>query len=1385
MNIQSLAGRGPLIAIIKCNRYLNSHSKLFLSTKSANLFMVMPRLSSSFSNHNYEQKSQNPYISENKNLIGNTYNYFLSWKSKYDSLKFESFVYSNSYSSYNSNITRIQQPILVSKCLFSTAINRTQLSENDSNAVRDITSIIIDNNKNIEIEVKKTPNILKNVLNKMNLKELKTYGNSLGIDYAKGTGKYVWIDGISLVQTELRMKEVDRIVDLIDDDNTLSKVLKRNFTNGIIRQYAQYIGVLNADKIDNMELFESIVMKKKVQMVVKRNEKNSKNGKSSLISTENNSTIGELEVATSSSETINISPQLEKIWNTISIADNVESLRKYLSTCKKCDLVQYAIKSGFKNKNALSSHKTNIIDLIVDEKMKYFENMKLEVVQPELIKTSKLSNNHLSVLVENIIKESKVKKKIENSDISEEIQLLLTEIENKLRNLSKKECMQYLRSVVKNNGSAPTLRLINLYLSALKYQSKENLLKQMDQLDFFIKNKDSSTNIDLTIQNALNNSNSNNNKKDIESALTDVERDSIIRDKLSAFPNSRLKEYYKLLGFEMANLPMKSLIDYIVEFTLENTPPNSTELIRFNEFKNRVQIETDRFLYAFNKIRDIYRLDNIYKTEELRNRAVQNCTHYFTKRELSQFARLVFNIDVNNKNNSRLILQNKLKQTLDKCLLDKKNLPAITEAMRNIKNLYIRNNNDVFSFENRLDAMTWDELFSFGKKIGVKYNISGLKKTRAEYKDLIRQKLDIDPITVRKVMDEIGTIEDDITVENNNIPVFDIENMNSKLEKLTWKEMQQLGELSFIDYDLRKGREHLKNVLLKLYEESIYSPNLSNQHIFEIMIEKSKKITTKKLNQTMKFFGIPFVNDYNNDSNSNEKIKNSSLLRVEQIKLILFYLLKNEYLIDLQEFLRIANINPEKIRSTLQYLTLDSIQTMEENRLRVLCTSTGLRIDVGRKVMIQKLSYLINCVPNFDKDQIKANVADFDIDVNELINHLMENMNKYNHTDFKEINKSEILPKVFAFRQFLSNGITFDNIDSLEYTTDTLAQIVSHMKVFGLIPKKVVIKVLEDSIFLFDSLPNILQLQYNHMNLKNYNDKIKKIETDIKINANKSHVDIVNNLKMKMKNIKLDENVSYTVVGDTHGQFFDFLQVFESSIGGGMPTSNNVFIINGDMVDRGNYSFEIMFLLLFMKLTNRHSVHILRGNHETTLMNEQYGFADEIIRKYDEVILEKFRDLFQKLPIGAVLEKKVMVIHGGLGRLTAKMTIKQLDQINRKAEPGEVDDPLSELLWSDPRDDLIGTAFNGERGGGCYFGDDITKKFLNKNNLALLVRSHEVCMQGSEELHDGKCITVFSAPNYCGVVGNEGAVLRFENGLDMSNPKVVKFQSIKKPTSQK
>lgn len=58
----------------------------------------------------------------------------------------------------------------------------------------------------------------------------------------------------------------------------------------------------------------------------------------------------------------------------------------------------------------------------------------------------------------------------------------------------------------------------------------------------------------------------------------------------------------------------------------------------------------------------------------------------------------------------------------------------------------------------------------------------------------------------------------------------------------------------------------------------------------------------------------------------------------------------------------------------------------------------------------------------------------------------------------------------------------------------------------------------------------------------------------------------------------------------------------------------------------------------------------------------------------------------------------------------------------------------------------------------------------------MLIRSHEVKHEGYEVTHDGRCITIFSAPNYCDFSGNKGAYIRIQ-GREMI-PKYTQFNSV-------
>jgi len=185
-------------------------------------------------------------------------------------------------------------------------------------------------------------------------------------------------------------------------------------------------------------------------------------------------------------------------------------------------------------------------------------------------------------------------------------------------------------------------------------------------------------------------------------------------------------------------------------------------------------------------------------------------------------------------------------------------------------------------------------------------------------------------------------------------------------------------------------------------------------------------------------------------------------------------------------------------------------------------------------------------------------------------------------------------------------------------------------------------------------------------------------------------------------------------------------------------------------------------------------MHLTRGNHESLNLNRMYGFEGEVLNKYNKSVFDLFTEVFNWLPLAALLNSKVIVLHGGLFSRDG-VTLKEIKAISRNRQPPD-EGLMCEMLWSDPQP-MPGRSPN-KRGVGVAFGPDVTHKFLNENNLELLVRSHEVKDEGYSVEADGRCITIFSAPNYCDQVGNKGAYITFDSTM---KPKFTSFTAVPHP----
>ena len=184
-----------------------------------------------------------------------------------------------------------------------------------------------------------------------------------------------------------------------------------------------------------------------------------------------------------------------------------------------------------------------------------------------------------------------------------------------------------------------------------------------------------------------------------------------------------------------------------------------------------------------------------------------------------------------------------------------------------------------------------------------------------------------------------------------------------------------------------------------------------------------------------------------------------------------------------------------------------------------------------------------------------------------------------------------------------------------------------------------------------------------------------------------------------------------------------------------------------------------MFLLMALKVKHPDKVHLLRGNHECAAINRIYGFYDERKRR--------FIKLWKSSRISSTHCPRCS--HRAAHLLHPRWAIARHGVAVRSAQvQGLVDVPdtglLCDTLWSDPDKDITGWAEN-DRGVSFTFGADVVSKFLERNDLDLIVRAHQVVEDGYEFFGDRTLVTVFSAPNYCGEFDNCGAMMSVDENL--------------------
>ena len=102
----------------------------------------------------------------------------------------------------------------------------------------------------------------------------------------------------------------------------------------------------------------------------------------------------------------------------------------------------------------------------------------------------------------------------------------------------------------------------------------------------------------------------------------------------------------------------------------------------------------------------------------------------------------------------------------------------------------------------------------------------------------------------------------------------------------------------------------------------------------------------------------------------------------------------------------------------------------------------------------------------------------------------------------------------------------------------------------------------------------------------------------------------------------------------------------------------------GDYVDRGAHSVETMLYLLVLKVKYPGRITLIRGNHESRTTSNVYGFYDEVLKKYGNAgPWVKICEVFDSMPIGALVDDKILCVHGGLS--PSAENLDDLSTLNR------------------------------------------------------------------------------------------------------------------------
>jgi hypothetical protein len=219
-----------------------------------------------------------------------------------------------------------------------------------------------------------------------------------------------------------------------------------------------------------------------------------------------------------------------------------------------------------------------------------------------------------------------------------------------------------------------------------------------------------------------------------------------------------------------------------------------------------------------------------------------------------------------------------------------------------------------------------------------------------------------------------------------------------------------------------------------------------------------------------------------------------------------------------------------------------------------------------------------------------------------------------------------------------------------------------------------------------------------------------------------------------------------TVIGDVHADFETF-KLIKKEIEG-------MAVFLGDYADRGMYPVEIYSEVLRLFVEGK--AVLLRGNHESTgvFPHELPYQLRELGHGYEDIYIA-LQKLWKKMPVSAIVENQLWLVHGGVPTKGCKIDDEGIE-FREVAKPDEY--ATLEMLWNDPWEKQE-CGENYRRGVMYFFGKKATKCLLEALDVRVVVRAHEPFKVLKVE-QDGMVVTLGTSPLPYGL--SEAAILKIE-----------------------